>query len=235
MLRSKSSVMAAMVLLAMANGMSVALATNSPAPVDPKAVASAGAGADADASAVAAAKSAAVAGAQAAQKQAAYANGGKATSSATSGDSYSEGSSAEAIGTVEGDATKVNSWGVALSVPAATAAPAVAGECLVHSRGWQAGWGGAARSGGTKFEAACFKQIQCLQLADRLAAWGQYPMAVAQLQSCGAVPGQYVPPPAPVVPQPAAPVDAVSHAELENVIQQLHERQDRQFQRNVGK
>lgn len=148
--------------------------------------------------------------------------------------SVAEGGSG--IGTVEGDSTRVASWGVALSVPAATAAPAVPGRCLEHSRGWAGGWGAAARSGGTKLQALCEERLHCLSIADMYARVGAFQAMADQLASCGGM-KVTLPPPAPTAPPAAAapPIDAVPRAEFDAAVRRLEERQERMFQRGAVK
>lgn len=184
--------------------------------------------ASADSAALAAARAASAAGAVAG----ANAEGGDG--GAADATSVAEGGSG--IGTVEGDSTRVASWGVALSVPAATAAPAVPGRCLEHSRGWAGGWGAAARSGGTKLQALCEERLHCLSIADLYARVGAFQAMADQLATCGGV--KVTMPPAPPPAAPAAsspPINAVPREEFEAAVRRLEERQDAIFRRGVTK
>lgn len=75
---------------------------------------------------------------------------------------------------------------LALALPGQTAAPAVAGECLEHTRGGSGLSIGV--SGRTRINRECMEFVQCVALADRYAAWGQLQLAVEQLERCGGVP-----------------------------------------------
>lgn len=156
------------------------------------------------------------------------------------------GAGGNGIGTVEGDSSRFRSTAVALSVPGATAAPAVIADCIEHSRGWQAGMGVAARSGGTKLQKKCMDRAHCLAIADRYSAMGLPQAAVDQLASCGGVPGVVIVTAPPVVPDikgEVPPTDgassgqpaAASPAELAALEQRMIERMDRQHLRGQGK
>jgi hypothetical protein len=162
-------------------------------------------------------------------------------------DAYSEGSSASGVGNVDvgGDSTRYRSTAIALSVPGATAAPAVPGECLRHTSGWSAGMGVAARSGATKFDREQCDRVHCLAIADRYAHAGLIQAMADQLASCGGVKGvevREVVPPAgagegAALLSGAVPVQpaAVTPEDLAAMEQRLAERIDRQFVHGLGK
>ena len=125
------------------------------------------------------------------------ARGGDATSRATGGDSASF-SGAGAVSSNEGNAltaegsnlstsynSDYDSRAYALALPGLTAAPAVATECLRHTRGM--GGLSIGVTGGTKFDEDCLENVKCIAIADRYAAWGQVALAVEQLATCGGV------------------------------------------------
>ena len=75
-------------------------------------------------------------------------------------------------------------------MPGQTGAPAVAGECLEHTRGGSGLSIGV--SGRTRINRECMEFVQCVALADRYAAWGQLQLAVEQLERCGGVPAREI-------------------------------------------
>lgn len=204
-----------------------AFATGKPPAPDPEPAPTATAAADA--AALAEARAASAAGAVAGSN-AAGGSGGASDASSVADGGNARATGGDGIGTVEGDSTRVQSWGIALNVPAATAAPAVPGRCLEHSRGWAAGWGAGSRSGGTKLQALCEERLHCLSIADMYARVGAFQAMADQLASCGGV-KVTLPPPVPT----AAPIDAVPRAEFEATVRRLEERQERMFQRGAGK
>jgi hypothetical protein len=246
---SRSIIIAALLILS-----TPALPTNTKPPADPAAQVPqpVSAAATADAHASAAAQSAAAARAQQAQQQvlrASTANtlaasGGAGGGGGAGGDSASsssaEGGSASGVGDVDvgGDVTRYRSTAIALAVPGATAAPAVPGECLRHTRGWSAGMGAAAASGGTKFDERQCDRVHCLAIADRYAHAGLMQAMADQLATCGGVHGVRVVVPPAAAASPAARVTnepAVKPADLDALEQRLMDRMDRQFIRSLGK
>lgn len=138
---------------------------------------------------------------------------------------------ASAVGDVDvgGDVTHYRSTAIALAVPGATAAPAVPGACIRHSRGWSVGFGAAARSGGTYYDQEQCERAHCLAIADRYAHAGLYQAMADQLASCGGIKGVVVPPATPPSQRSVTPEDL---AALE---QRLTERMDRQVTRSLAK
>lgn len=116
----------------------------------------------------------------------AEANGGRSdsTSSAFGGRSRS---SSNAVGQVEvgGDQSVYKARALAVNLPTLVAAPAVAGECLEHTRG--VGILGGGVTGSTKLNKDCRSDVKCLAIADRLAAYGFPEAAARQLVTCGGV------------------------------------------------
>jgi hypothetical protein len=170
----------------------------------------------------------------------ASATGGSATAAGgAGGTATSTAEGGQGVGDVDvgGDSTRVRSLGVALSVPAATAAPAVPGLCLEHSRGWQAGWGAAARSGGTKLQQRCEERVHCLAIADRYASAGLLQAMADQLATCGGVSVKVVPPPPapPAASNEAPKTDTVTRQEFAAEVQRLEQRQDAAFARGLSK
>lgn len=188
-----------------------------------------------ESAALAAARAAAAAGAVAGANSEGGAGGASDASSVADGGN-ARATGGDGIGTVEGDSTRVTSWGVALNVPAATAAPAWGSDCHVHSKGTAVGWGAFGRTGGTKIDPLCASRLHCLRIADRLASWGVVEGALRQLALCEGVTAE-APPLPPVVPPAAAlpPIDPVPRAEFEEGMRRLEERQDRMIQRGIGK
>jgi hypothetical protein len=105
---------------------------------------------------------------------------------------------------------------LAVSLAAIQAAPNASQKCIRHTRGG----GNAAFSltGGTKYDAECFKLERCLAIADRLAAFG-YPAAAArQLVTCGGVtvdPVELVPHPQEVAKAEPKPEGCVTAEHLD--------------------
>lgn len=174
------------------------------------------------------------------------ATGGAATAQGGAGgaggasEATAEATGGQGVGDVDvgGDSTRVRSLGIALSVPAATAAPAVPGECLRHSRGWQAGWGAAARSGGTTFDEKQCDRVHCLAIADRYHKAGLLQAMADQLATCGGVSVTVILPPTPVAvttpPQPPAPA-YVTREELQALRAEQREAMERALARGMGK
>lgn len=198
---------------------------------------------EADAHAAASAHAAAQAAAQAAaiaaqqqhqqQQQAQQAISGS-LSGATGGDG---GAGGQGVGSVDAShSSRSRSLGIALHAPAATAAPAAEGQCLNHSRGWTMGMGFLGRSGGTHFDGECVTRQHCLAIADRYAQAGMLQAMADQLATCGGV-SVTIAPPAPVAPPAAVspPPGTIDRAELEAAVRRLEERQDRAFERGLGK
>ncbi len=96
-------------------------------------------------------------------------------------------SAASANGSVEvdGDQNTYRSKALAVSLPGLVAAPAVPGECRIHTRGIGAFSAGV--TGGTKLDKPCMDRQHCLNVADRLAAWGYLEAAARQLAACDGV------------------------------------------------
>lgn len=207
----------AILLLAMTAVPAVAGGSKSPTPAPttpdpaPTSTSSADASADAAATAAADASSRAVAAQQQRQEQA---------------------QSQDASSTVYGDTSRYTSRAYALALPGLTAAPAVAGECLEHTRG--GGFLGGGVTGGTKLQKQCLNHVQCMDRADRLAAWGQIELAVRELQACGAVGGDITQPAAPP-PEQADLHRFVPREELEQRLAEAEERNQRRFERVAGK
>lgn len=86
---------------------------------------------------------------------------------------------------------------LAFALPGQTGAPAVAGECLEHLRGGSGASIGV--SGRTRINRECMEFQQCIALADRYASWGQFQLAVEQLEKCGGVKGAVIAAPPAVV------------------------------------
>lgn len=173
----------------------------------------------------------AYAGAQAGAVSGSHASGGDATATGGQGgaggasDASSDATGGQGIGNVEGDTSRFRSTAIALSVPGATAAPAVPGQCLEHSRGWQAGMGLAARSGGTELQDQCMERQHCLAVADRYHAAGLLQAMADQLATCGGVSVRVVIPPAPT-PVAVVPQTGVTAEQLAVEIRRLEQRQD---------
>jgi hypothetical protein len=185
-----------------------------------------------DTSAYAGAQAGAVAGAVSGSSS--HASGGDATATGGQGgvggaggtsDASSDATGGQGIGTVEGDTSRFRSTAIALSVPGATAAPAVPGQCLEHSRGWQAGMGLAARSGGTELQDQCMERQHCLAIADRYHAAGLLQAMADQLATCGGVSVRVVIPPA-ATPVTVVPQTGVTAEQLAIEIRRLEQRQD---------
>lgn len=119
------------------------------------------------------------------------ADGGNATARqgqvARGGDGGQGSGEASANGTVEvgGDQNTYRSRALAVSLPGLVAAPAVPGECRIHTRGIGAFSAGV--TGGTKLDKPCLDRQHCLNLADRFAAWGYLEAAARQLATCDGV------------------------------------------------
>lgn len=124
------------------------------------------------------------------QQQAAIAGAGATSSSAAEASSVAKGGAGGAGGYSGGNslstAYESRDRALALALPGQTAAPAVAGECLEHTRGGSGLSIGV--SGRTRINRECMEFVQCVALADRYAAWGQLQLAVEQLERCGGVP-----------------------------------------------
>lgn len=120
-------------------------------------------------------------GGRAAAQQGQVARGG------AGGDGGTGGTGGTGNGSVDvgGDQNDYDSKALALSLPGLVAAPAVPGECRLHTRGW--GGFSAGATGGTKFDEKCMAHQHCLNLADRLAAWGYLQAAARQLNACEGV------------------------------------------------
>jgi hypothetical protein len=95
------------------------------------------------------------------------------------------GGSANGVVDVDGDQNTYRSRALAVSLPGLVAAPAVPGECRIHTRG--VGAFSAGVTGGTKLDKGCMDRQHCLNLADRLAAWGYVGAAARQLAACDGV------------------------------------------------
>jgi hypothetical protein len=121
---------------------------------------------------------------------------------------------ASSNGSVEvgGDQNTYRSRALAVSLPGLVAAPAVPGECRIHTRGW--GGFSVGATGGTKLDATCMAHQHCLALADRYAAWGRVDAAAAQLETCGGVHVEATGKEDLQVEPSAAPVDYVTRDEL---------------------
>lgn len=140
----------------------------------------------------------------------------------------------DASSTVYGDTSRYTSRAYALALPGLTAAPAVAGECLEHSRG--GGFLGGGVTGGTKLQKQCMDHVRCMDRADRLAAWGQIQLAVRELQACGAVKGEVATPPPAEPPVPAVDLTGyVQRPELEQRLAEADQKNQRRFEKGIGK
>lgn len=172
----KPILFAVLALLATATYATGTVEPPKPPPAAPPVVTSS----EASAQAAAAARAAAAAQAAASARQAQVAN---ATAAGGQG-----------VGNVEvaGDDVDYRARALALALPSLVAAPAVAGDCLVHTRG--GGGLSIGVTGSTKLDPDCMAKRHCLAIADRFAAWGQFDAAAQQLQSCGGVPFTPVPP-----------------------------------------
>src|SRR5690606_3638439 len=89
------------------------------------------------------------------------------------------------------------SRGIAVALPGATADEGSTAPCLESRRGIIIAGNGV--SGRTRINEECLEMLraetkfeQCVALADRLAEWGQLPLAYEQLKRCGAVEGEIV-------------------------------------------
>lgn len=153
------------------------------------------------------------------------------TSRASSTQRQAQQQSTDASSTVYGDTSRYTSRAYALALPGLTAAPAVAGECLEHSRG--GGFLGGGVTGGTKLQKQCMEHVRCMDRADRLAAWGQIHLAVRELQACGAVIGEPVSPAA-APPEPDL-TGYVQRPELEQRLAEAELKNQRRFEKGVGK
>jgi hypothetical protein len=88
-----------------------------------------------------------------------------------------------------GNSTEFSNHSLGLTLPGFAGATGV--EACHESRG-SLGAFGVGSGGRTRINSTCADREHCLALADRLASWGQVPMAVAQLQTCGGVEGSVV-------------------------------------------
>ena len=143
------------------------------------------------------------------------------------GNAGAEATGGGGVGTVYGDTTNVRARALGLVIPGVTAAPAVPGACLTHSRGW--GVLGMGATGGTRIDATCAERQQCLAIADRFAQAGMWQAMADQLATCGAV--KAAAPSIEVTRVPAAPVDLSSYVRRD----ELRETADRITRQMVSK
>lgn len=139
---------------------------------------------------------------------------------------------------VGGDQNTYRSRALAISLPGLVAAPAVTGDCRIHTRGIGALSAGV--TGGTKLERDCMNDKQCLAIADRYAAVGMFQAMANTLEQCGGVPAKYLPPPPVQVERtssnpPLPPADTVTREELNAAVRRIEEKLDITFRRAVGK
>jgi hypothetical protein len=176
----------------------LALATGKPEAPKPQPVAApvaisgaaALAGAEANAGAISGARSDATGGAANAAGGAGGAGGtGSGIANATGG----TGTGSVDVG---GDVSDYEARALALGQIRAYAAPAVPGECRVHTRGWDVTV--ASATGGTKFEAQCVADQKCFRIVEIYVRLGREAAALKQLSVCGGlleVPVEAAPPP----------------------------------------
>src|SRR5690606_8393678 len=129
-------------------------------------------------------------------------------SSAVGGDSRAVGIGGASGGNALSTSFESRDRALAVALPGQTGAPAVAGECLEHTRGGSGLSIGV--SGRTRINEDCMAFVQCVALADRYAAWGQLQLAVEQLERCGGVPAREI-----ETPTLAADEQYVTREELE--------------------
>ena len=108
-------------------------------------------------------------------------SGASAGSSAGASSGSSTGDSSAGVEVNSSESYDHDAW--ALDLPSATAAPAVALECLEHKRGWTLGpvFG---MSGKTEYNDECVAFAQCLAVTTTYARLGEKEAALAVLDTC---------------------------------------------------
>lgn len=117
---------------------------------------------------------------------------------------------------VGGDTNDYDAKSLALGMIRALPAPAVGGDCLRHTAGWDITV--FSKTGATRFDETCRTEKRCFAVADRLSMWGSPVGAKAFLLKCL---GYEVPAEPPAAPVREERVDLTPYATKEYVQQSV--------------